>query len=70
MEEKDWIPGTCIRPDKTVSLRIGFNELELRALVKESGGYWNPKKKVWTLSYRVAHDPGLERRILDEICDL
>lgn len=70
IEEKDWIPGTLIQPDKTVSVRIGFNELELRSLVKASGGYWNPKKKVWTLSYRAAHDLGLEQRILDVTCDL
>jgi len=70
VEEKDWFPNTLVRPDKPVSVRIGFNELELRSLVKDAGGYWNPKKKVWTLPYSVAHDLGLERRILDEECDL
>jgi len=70
VEEKDWVPGTLVRPDKPVSVRVNFNELELRSLIKGAGGYWNPKKKVWTLSYMAAHDLGLEGRILDESCDL
>lgn len=70
VEEKDWIPDTIVRPDKPVTVRVGFNELELRALIKNAGGYWSPEKKVWILSYMAAHDLGLERRILDESCDL
>ncbi len=70
IEEKDWIPDTIIRPDKQVKVRIGFNELELRTLVKNAGGYWNPDEKVWKLSFSAAHDLGIERRILDESCDL
>lgn len=70
VEERDWIPETLVRPDKPVSVQIGFNEIQLRALVKDAGGYWNPKKKVWTLSYVAAHDLGLERRILTETSGL
>lgn len=66
IEEKDWLPDTLVKPDKPVSVKIGFNERELRSLVKDAGGYWNHKKKVWTLSYLAAHDLGLERRILDK----
>ena len=70
VEEKDWIPDTLVKPEKPVSVRVDFNEVELRTLIKEAGGYWNPKKKVWTISYMTAHDLGLERRIVDECCDL
>ena len=70
VEVKDWIPDTLVRPDKPVSIRVDFNEIELRSLIKNAGGYWNPKKKVWVLSYMTAHDLGLERRILGESCDL
>lgn len=70
VEEKDWIPATITQPDHPVKLRIGFNEVDLRSLVKNAGGYWNPKKKVWVLSYRAAHELGLERRILDESYNL
>ncbi|WP_132971669.1 hypothetical protein [Thiogranum longum] len=55
---------------KPVSVRTGFNERDLRSLVKRAGGYWNPDKKAWTLSCMAAHDPGLEKRILDESLDL
>ncbi len=70
VEEKDWIPAAITRPDRPVKLRIGFNELELRSLVKDAGGYWDSKKKVWVLSYLTAHELGLERRILDGSSDL
>jgi len=53
-----------------VKLRTGFNEIDLRALVKSAGGYWNPGEKAWVLSYLAAHELGLERRIVEESLDL
>ena len=70
IDEQDWIPGVKIPPDRKVSLKIGFGETELREQVKSAGGYWNPDKKVWMLSYHNVLRMGLERRVIDELGDL
>lgn len=69
IEEKDWIPDTLIPATRRVYIRIGYGETELRELIKQAGGYWNPDKKAWHLAYRSVIEFGLEKRILDpEIC--
>ena len=50
IDEKDWIPGVAIVPEKRVFVRIDCGETELRELVKRSGGYWNPARKAWSLT--------------------
>jgi hypothetical protein len=69
VDEQDWIPGVTIPRDKVVALRIGYGENELREKVKGEGGYWNPEKKHWNLSYHKVLQLGLERRILDPEID-
>ena len=66
VEEKDWLPDTRISPQRRVYFRIGYGEGELRALVKQAGGYWNPDKKAWHLPYGKVLEMGLEQRIMDE----
>jgi len=66
IEEKDWFPGTISYPEKRVFVRIGYGEAELRELIKRNGGYWNPNKKAWHLSYRKIVELGLEKRLLDD----
>ena len=69
VEEKDWIPDTRIPAQKRVYIRIGYGEQELRELVKQAGGYWNPDRKAWHLAYRSVIELGLEKRVLDQdIC--
>jgi len=46
-------------------VRIDYGEAELRELLKSNGGYWNPDKKAWQLSFRKVVEPGLEKRLLD-----
>ncbi|MEN8206227.1 MAG: hypothetical protein ABFS24_09465 [Pseudomonadota bacterium] len=65
IDEKDWLPGTCIPATRRVYIRIGYGETELRELVKQAGGYWSPDKKAWHLEYRSAIRLGLETRIID-----
>ena len=66
IDEQDWVPGVNITPDRKVSIRVGFDETKLREHVKMAGGYWDPEKKAWQLSYQQVLQLGLERRILDE----
>lgn len=65
IDERDWIPGVTIPTDKLVGVKIGFGETELRERVKKSGGYWNPEKKSWMLSFHKVLQMGLERRMVD-----
>jgi hypothetical protein len=66
IDEQDWVPGVNIAPDRQVSIRVEFGETELREQVKMAGGYWDPGKKAWQLSFRKVLELGLERRLLDE----
>lgn len=64
--EKHWHPGVTSYPDKRVFIRIGYGENTLRELVKQHGGYWNPGKKAWHLSYRKVVELGLEKCLIDK----
>jgi len=70
VDVQDWIPGVVIPTDQKVALKIGFGEVELREQIKTAGGYWNPDRKAWMLSYKRALQLGLERRIVDPKIDL
>ena len=50
--------------NKKVSLSIGFEEKQLRNVVKQAGGIWAQAKKVWQLPYRKVVELGLEKRIV------
>jgi hypothetical protein len=64
------MPSVTIPADRRVALRIGFVETELHEQIKSTGGYWNPDKKAWILSYRRVLQMGLDRRVIDEIGSL
>lgn len=52
------------RPVQIVALRIAYNETELHSKIKQAGGSWNRKSKVWELVYRNAVALGLKDRII------
>lgn len=66
IDEQDWVPGVTIPMDRRVAIKIGYNEAELREQIKQAGGFWNPGKKAWILSYHKVLKMGLERRMIDE----
>lgn len=70
VDEQDWVQGVIFPRDRQVFIRIGYGETDLRERVKQAGGYWNPEKKAWRLSYNQVLALGLERRVLDEELDL
>ena len=51
------------KAEKIVELKIGYEERELRTLVKEAGGRWKPENKVWEIKFREVKKLGLEKRI-------
>ena len=65
VSEADWAPPPPRQPDDTlVEVRISWSEAELRERVKQTGGRWNPGKRVWHLPYRQALALGLRHRII------
>jgi hypothetical protein len=51
-DEKDWLPETLIPATLRVFFMIGYGETELRVLINQADGYWNPDKNAWHLEYR------------------
>ena len=51
---------------KSVDIRIGYNEVELRSRIKACGGKWDPQRKVWQLSYKKVKELDLLNRIVDD----
>lgn len=65
IESSFWEPeGEKKGEEKKVEIKVGYNEMELRAKVKAAGGRWNAGKKVWEIRYREAKKLGLTGRII------
>lgn len=66
VEEKPWKPPFKFRDSDIVPVHIAFEEKELRELVKEGGGRWDPLAKVWMVPYRLVRGTALEAKISNE----
>ncbi len=53
-------------PKQQVAIRVNYMEVELRAKVKEAGGLWDPKIKLWRLAFNRVQELGLEQRVVQE----
>ena len=51
---------------KKMDIRIGYNEVELRSLIKSYGAKWDPERKLWSLSYEKIKELDLLERIVDD----
>ncbi len=64
VDEVDWVPPEPrVQGQTVVSLRVSWEEQELRARVKAAGRRWNPVKRLWELRYDRVVRLGLEDRI-------
>jgi hypothetical protein len=62
----EWEPPGCrLADDTVVAVRVGFAELDLRHQVKQAGGHWNPRGKVWELRYAEVAALNLQSRIVE-----
>jgi len=65
--ERDWDPpAPRFTADTLVGVRIGFAEVEMRDRVKQVGGKWNRRRKVWDMRYDQVVALKLEARIVEE----
>ncbi len=68
LEDKEWHPKEESPPQahkatEMLGIRVDYLEKELQAQVKQAGGIWRPRYKLWELSYVKIVELGLEERI-------
>ena len=61
VEGRPWLKKG-IDPDRTVGVKIGLHETELRAKVKQHGGSWDRFDRVWLVKYKHLELLGLANR--------
>jgi hypothetical protein len=67
LEQKHWEPNKVRIPkNKLIPLRVDFEEIRLRKLIKEAGGKWDREKRRWMLAYKEVLALGLEKRMTRE----
>ena len=65
--EREWEPpAPRVTADTIVGVRVGFAEGEMRERVKQAGGKWDRRRKVWELRYDQVVALKLEARIVKE----
>jgi hypothetical protein len=65
--ERDWDPpAPRLTADTIVGVRVGFAEADLRERVKQAGGKWNRRRKVWDMRYDQVVALKLEARVVEE----
>ena len=68
IDEKPWQgKNKKISKNKSMDIRIGYNEVELRRRIKACGGRWDPHRKVWQLSYEKVKELDLLERIVNDM---
>ncbi len=67
IEEAPW-RGPTRRPRRNdhdlVGVRIAWNESELRSAVKQEGGIWRPRQKLWEMSWEAVRTLGIGHRVV------
>lgn len=60
-EEVEWIqtPPLTRNASDLVLVKADFLDLELRGLLKQAGGRWDPRRKAWLVRYSVVVDLGI-----------
>jgi hypothetical protein len=52
------------RNSQRVLLRIGYEEGELRERIKQAGGWWLPKERLWRLPFQAVEALNLHSRVV------
>ena len=71
VEETTWIPSEIIpkitrSPSDKVGIQVAGYEIDIRRQVKQAGGIWRPRQKLWELSYSDTIALGLKSRIISD----
>jgi len=52
-----------VDPDHQVGVRLRYEETELRHRVREAGGQWDPRRKLWWMTWAGALRIGVAERV-------
>lgn len=68
IDEKPWFycpteKKQIVKPAR-ILIRVAYEEIELRARMKNLGGHWNPQRKAWEIDLHVVKQLRLEERIV------
>ncbi len=65
-EQLPWVPSLSSTqdPNELVFVRIGYEEAELRQVVKSAGGRWQKERRLWQLRIGAVYRLGVEARIV------
>ena len=64
VEESAWSPP---EPPTIVGVRVALQETALQRQIKQAGGRWNARQRVWEMSYDQAMALGLSSRIVKQV---
>ena len=64
IEERDWEPERQFKPDQIVSVRVDLDETEYQQKLRDAGGVWNRRRRVWEARYDIVCELQLEARIV------
>lgn len=69
VETAPWKPvarHSRFRPHDMVAVRIEYSETTLRERIKDAGGIWRPRQRLWELDWKTARELGLQTRVVTE----
>jgi hypothetical protein len=69
VDEADWMPRSRPASDQIVGVRVDVTERDLQKRIKQAGGTWNRRKKVWYVQYDTVVEFGLQARMVSETED-
>lgn len=49
-----------------VAVRIHYSETALRERIKDAGGIWRPRQRLWEIDWKTVRELGLQGRVVME----
>ena len=53
-------------PHDMVGVRIAYSESALRERIKNAGGIWRPRQRLWEVDWKTVRELGLKSRVVDD----
>lgn len=67
VDERPWYPNPQrIHPNKRLSLKVEYGEVEVGKTIRAAGGVWDKWQKVWKLAYKQVMALGLMDRVVSD----
>ena len=71
VEEIEWpVKSPLDGPETVVGIQVQWGELDMWKRVKDAGGKWDARRKIWLMPQRVVEQLGLVERIVESQMDI